>query len=78
MAERHAHVVIYEYGGAAAHAGLMIESILGQHGRFGVEGLVAATEPSTKAADQRATVLALENTHNSSGGRCWPLVGSRP
>jgi threonine aldolase len=29
--------------------------------------------PSTKVADQRATLLALENTHNASGGRCWPL-----
>jgi threonine aldolase len=29
--------------------------------------------PSTKVADQRVTVLALENTHNSSGGRVWPL-----
>ena len=74
VAERHAHVVVYEYGGAAAHAGLMIEPISGRHGRFGVDDLLAATEPSTKAADQRATVLALENTHNSSGGRCWPLV----
>jgi threonine aldolase len=74
VAERHAHVVIYEYGGAAAHAGLMIEPVTGRHGRFGVEELVSATEPSTKAADQRATLLALENTHNSSGGRCWPLA----
>ena len=30
VAERHAHVVIYEYGGAAAHAGLMIEPIDGR------------------------------------------------
>ena len=74
VAERNAHVVIYEYGGAAAHAGLMIEAIDGHHGRFGVAELEAVTVPSTKGADQRATVLALENTHNSSGGRCWPLV----
>jgi len=65
--------VIYEYGGPAAHAGLMIEAITGRHGRFGVDALAAAVEPSTKSADQRASVLALENTHNSSGGRCWPL-----
>ena len=32
VAERHAHVVIYEYGGAAAHAGLMIESMSGSTG----------------------------------------------
>jgi threonine aldolase len=72
VAERHAHVVIYEYGGPAAHAGLMVEAITGRHGRFGVDALAAAVEPSTKSADQRASVLALENTHNSSGGRCWP------
>jgi threonine aldolase len=73
VAERYAHVVIYEYGGAAAHAGLMIETIEGRAGRFGVAELEAVTVPSTKSADQRPAVLALENTHNSSGGRCWPL-----
>jgi len=73
VAERHAHVVIYEYGGAAAHAGLMVEAIDGRHGRFGVAELEAVTVPGTKSADQRPAVLALENTHNSSGGRCWPL-----
>ena len=39
VAERHAHVVIYEYGGAAAHAGLMIEPVDGRAGRFGVAEL---------------------------------------
>ncbi len=73
VAERYAHVVIYEYGGAAAHAGLMIETIDGRAGRFGAAELEAVTVPSTKSADQRPTVLAIENTHNSSGGRCWPL-----
>jgi threonine aldolase len=74
VAERHAHVVIYEYGGPAAHAGLMIEALDGRAGRFTVEQLDAVTTPSTKGADQRATVVAVENTHNSSGGRCWPLA----
>ncbi len=73
VADRFAHVVIYEYGGAAAHAGLMIEALDGRDGRFTVEQLEAVTIPSTKSADQRATVLAVENTHNSSGGRCWPI-----
>jgi threonine aldolase len=73
VADRFAHVVIYEYGGPAAHAGLMIEALEGRDGRFTVEQLEAVTVPSTKSADQRATVLAVENTHNSSGGRCWPV-----
>jgi threonine aldolase len=77
IAERHAHVVIYEYGGPAAHAGLMIEAIEGRAGRFGVEELHELTVASTKSADQRASILALENTHNSSGGRCWPLAELR-
>lgn len=38
-----------------------------------VEQVRAAAEPSTKAADQRASVLALEDTHNNAGGRVWPL-----
>ncbi len=73
VAERFAHVVIYEYGGPAAHAGLMIETIEGEAGRFAAADLEAVTVGSAKSADQRATVVALENTHNSSGGRCWPL-----
>ena len=77
VAERYAHVVIYEYGGPAAHAGLMIEAIEGRAGRFSVADLEAVTRPSTKGADQRAAVVALENTHNSSGGRCWPLAALR-
>jgi threonine aldolase len=74
VADRYAHVVIYEYGGPAAHAGLTIEPLDGRDGRITAEQVEAATVPSTKAADQRATVLAVENTHNSSGGRCWPLA----
>ena len=73
VADRFAHVVIYEYGGAAVHAGLMIEALDGRDGRFTVEQLEEVTVPSTKSADQRTSVLAVENTHNSSGGRCWPI-----
>ena len=74
IAEQHAHVVIYEYGGAAAHAGLITLGLPGNAGRLTPEQIRAAVEPSTKVADQRATVLALENTHNSAGGRVWPLA----
>ena len=74
IAEQHAHVVIYEYGGAAAHAGLITLGLPGNAGRLTPEQIRAAAEPSTKVADQRATVLALENTHNSAGGRVWPLA----
>jgi threonine aldolase len=73
IAEETAHVVIYEYGGAAAHAGLMTRGLPGSRGRLTSEQVRAAAEPSTKVADQRAAVVALEDTHNSAGGRVWPL-----
>ena len=69
IAEENAHVVIYEYGGAAAHAGLMTLGLPGDRGRLTPAQVRAAAEPSTKGADQRAAILALENTHNASGGR---------
>src|SRR4029078_621803 len=39
VAERHAHVVIYEYGGAAAHAGLVVGTVRGGRRRRCGRGL---------------------------------------
>jgi threonine aldolase len=74
IAEQKAHVVIYEYGGAAAHAGLVTLGLEGDRGRLTTEQVLRAAEPSSKVADQRAAVLSLEDTHNASGGRVWPLA----
>jgi threonine aldolase len=73
LAEEHSHVVIYEYGGPAAHAGLLTHGLPGSDGRLSPEQVREAAAPSSKVADQRAAVLSLENTHNSAGGRVWPL-----
>ncbi len=73
IAEELSHVVIYEYGGAAVHAGLMTLGLRGDRGRLTSEQVRLGAEPSTKVADQRAAMLSLENTHNGSGGRVWPL-----
>ena len=73
LAEEHSHVVIYEYGGPAAHAGLVTHGLHGSGGRISPQQVREAATPSPKVADQRASVLSLENTHNSSGGRVWPL-----
>ena len=75
LAEQNAHVAIYEYGGAAAHAGVMTIGLPGDRGRLTPQQVRSAAEPSSKVADQRVTVLALEDTHNASGGRVWPLSG---
>ena len=72
-AQEHSHVLVYEYGGVAAHAGLVTLGLRGEAGRVSPEQVRDAAAPSTKAADQRVTVLSLENTHNNAGGRVWPL-----
>jgi len=74
LAHETSHVLVYEYGGAAAHAGLMTLGLEGAAGRLSPEQIRAACEPSVKAADQRVAVLSLENTHNNAGGRVWPLA----
>ena len=73
LAEETSHVVVYEYGGPAAHAGLMTLGLKGSGGRLTPEQIRQASAPSSKVADQRAAVLSLENTHNNAGGRVLPL-----
>ena len=73
LAEEHSHVLVYEYGGVAAHAGLMTRGLPGVAGRISAEQVRAESAPSTKGADQRAAVVSLEDTHNNAGGRVWPL-----
>jgi threonine aldolase len=74
LAHETSHVLVYEYGGAAAHAGLVTVGLRGAAGRVSSEQVRAAAVPSTKVADQRVAVLSLENTHNNAGGRVWPLT----
>ena len=73
VAQEHSHVLVYEYGGVAAHAGLVTLGLPHEAGRVSSEHVRLAAVPSSKSADQRVTVLSLENTHNNAGGRVWPL-----
>ncbi|MGH3111062.1 MAG: threonine aldolase family protein [Gaiellaceae bacterium] len=74
LAHETSHVLVYEYGGAAAHAGLVTLGLPGAAGRISPDQIRAACEPSAKVADQRVAVVSLENTHNNAGGRVWPLA----
>ena len=73
VAHEHSHVLVYEYGGVAAHAGLVTLGLSGEAGRVSPEQIRREAAPSPKGADQRVTVLALEDTHNNAGGRVWPF-----
>jgi threonine aldolase len=74
IAEEHSHVLIYEFGGAAVHAGLLTVGLPGTAGRLTAEQVQAALSTVVDDVDQRPGVLVLENTHNVAGGRVWPLA----
>ena len=71
IAEERTHVLIYEAGGPAVHSGLVMRGLPGVAGRLAPEQLreVAATSEDIEPA----SVVVLENTHRSAGGRVWPL-----
>lgn len=71
LAGENAHVLRYEAGAASALSGVQITT-LGSGGFFtGAD--VARAIPHHDVHNAPATALALENTHNVSGGRVWPV-----
>jgi threonine aldolase len=67
VAEERTHVLIYEWGGPAIHSGLVMQGLVAEAGR--------PTPEQVEELDEfgPGSVLVLENTHRSSGGRIWPL-----
>jgi threonine aldolase len=73
LVERHAHIMLSELGGPAAHSGLLSIGLPGTHGRFSPDQVVAEIRDRTSVHVAPTRIVAVENTHNSSGGRVWPL-----
>jgi threonine aldolase len=72
IAARDAHILRAEAGAAAGLSGLQIQTI-GKQGVFGAEEVRAALHPNDVHLAP-TTLLAFENTHNSAGGRVFPLA----
>jgi threonine aldolase len=73
VAEENCHIVINEVGGPAVHAGLSTRALRGVNGVFSSEQVRAAAASRSGVHMPPVRVLCVENTHNSSGGRVWPL-----
>jgi threonine aldolase len=73
LVERHAHIILSELGGPAVHSGLLTIQLHGTNGRFSPEQVVAEIRDRTSVHVPPTRIVAVENTHNSSGGRVWPL-----
>jgi threonine aldolase len=73
IVEETAHIMVAELGGAAMHSGLQTRGLPGHRGRLSPAQIEAAARPSDGFHVPRASIVALENTHNSAGGTVWPL-----
>jgi threonine aldolase len=72
IGEENCHVFISELGGPAVHSGVVTRGLPGVAGRFTPEQVRAAYRvPAIHSP--RSRLLWVENTHNASGGRIWPL-----
>ena len=71
LAGEGAHLLHYESGGAAALSGVQVQTI-GSDGFFDADDLRAAVTPVEHHYAPTALV-AVENTHNRSGGRVFPF-----
>jgi threonine aldolase len=72
VGEENCHVFLSELGGPAVHSGVVTRGLPGVAGRFSAEQVRAAYRVPT-VLSPRTRVLWIENTHNASGGRIWPL-----
>src|SRR5919106_4474589 len=72
LGEENCHVFISELGGPAIHSGVVTRGLPGVAGRFTPEQVRAAHRvPAIHSP--RTRIVWVENTHNASGGRVWPL-----
>ncbi len=72
LGEEHCHVFVSELGGPAVHSGIVTRGMRGVAGRFTPEQVRAAYRvPAIHSP--RTRIVWVENTHNASGGRVWPL-----
>jgi len=73
IVEERAHIMVSELGGAAYHSGLQTRGLPGYRGRISAEQVRAAYWNDGELWTPPMSVLALENTHNTSGGTVWPI-----
>ena len=71
LAEERTHVLVFEAGGPAVHSGLVMRGLPGDRGRITSDQIREVVRSSDDL--QPASVVVLEQTHRSAGGRVWPL-----
>jgi threonine aldolase len=73
LLEANAHLVLYEMAGIAGLAGAQIRPVATPDGVLTVP-LLEAAWPAISPHVPRASLVAVENTHNAAGGRVMPVA----
>jgi threonine aldolase len=73
VGEENSHIFVSELGGPAVHAGLMTRQLHCVNGRFTPEQLLETVRHTDGTHVPATKIVSVENTHNQSGGRVWPL-----
>jgi threonine aldolase len=73
VAEENSHILLAELGGPAVHAGLMTRPLRCEDGRFSPQRLRETVRATDGTHVPPTKIVSVENTHNASGGRVWPL-----
>ena len=73
IAEENSHIFLSELGGPAVHAGLMTRPLRCASGRFSPEQIRETVRVTDGTHVPPTKIVSVENTHNASGGRVWPL-----
>jgi len=73
VAEENSHIFLSELGGPAVHAGLMTRPLRCYAGRFSPQQLRETVRVTDGTHVPPTKIISIENTHNASGGRVWPL-----
>jgi threonine aldolase len=76
VCEAGAHFLHYEGGSVAAHVGLVARTLAGDAGTIAASDVAAAIREGNDH-NPRTAVVAIENTHNSAGGRVFPIDEAR-
>ena len=73
IAEENSHIFLAELGGPAVHAGLMTRPLRCVAGRFSPEQIRETARVTDGTHVPPTKIISIENTHNASGGRVWPI-----
>ncbi|GAA4329866.1 low-specificity L-threonine aldolase [Actinomadura luteofluorescens] len=74
VGERHSHMFRYEAGGPAFLAGAVVTGLPGEAGVFTGDQVREIAQVADSEHRPRTALAVVEDTHNVSGGRAWPLA----